>query len=67
MIAYILLTAIANVFLSYYLLNADEPNGAYEYADKKGLLRFYIVSALFGPAIIPIVAAYVIYVMLIKK
>lgn len=67
MIEYFLLTALANVILSYYLLNIAEAPNATEYAQKFGALEFYIVSAVIGCAVIPIMIISIIRHLLTRK
>ena len=67
MLTYIILSAIASVILSYYLLNIANEEHSNNYVYCKGAWKFYIISALLGPVIIPIVFGAIIYVLFIEK
>ena len=67
MIFYLILSAIANALLSYYLLNIVEEENTNKYVLNRGAWRFYILSALLGPIVIPILLGIIIYVMFIEK
>ncbi len=67
MIKYFLLTALANVILSYYLLNIAQTPNTVKYAQKFGALEFYIVSAVIGCVVIPIMIISTIGHLLTRK
>lgn len=67
MITYLILTAIANVLLSYFLLNIEKEQNTSTYVNTRGAWRFYILSAALGPAVIPILFCVIIYVLFIEK
>ena len=67
MLAYLILSAIASVLLSYYLVNIANEENTNEFVYRKGEWKFYALSALLGPAIIPIVFGAIIYVLFIEK
>ena len=67
MLIYIILSSIASVILSYYLLNIANEENTNDFVYHKGAWKFYALSALLGPAIIPIVFGAIIYVLFIEK
>ena len=54
MLIYFILTALANILFSYYLLNITETKGAKDFVSSYGKFRFYLVSALIGWFIVPL-------------
>ena len=67
MLTYIILSGIANVLLSYFLLNSVHEENATKYVLNRGAWRFYILSALLGWAVMPILLGVIIYVMFFEK
>lgn len=67
MIEYFLLTALASVIFSYILLNSIKLESANEYVNNKGVWRFYIVSALIGWFIIPLLTTIVLWKLFFDK
>ena len=64
---YFILTALANVILNYIILNEYKHQSFITYAENKGALKFYLVSALTGWFAIPIIFIYTIKKLYMRK
>ena len=67
MLEYFLLTALANLILSYYLLHIVKESSATTFANRWGVLHFYIVTILTGWFVIPLVMFSIVCALITKK
>ena len=67
MITYFVLTAIANILINYYLLNIVEDSRATDVVNRRGVFYSYVISALAGCVIVPLIMFTVFCALITRK
>lgn len=67
MLTYFILSGLANVLLSYYLIHIVEEPRVVDVAVRWGKIKFYTTTILLGCVVIPLIMLSAIFALISKK